>query len=209
MLFCWLFYFGATVTAASSVFVTPHDSYSSSVGALGCKINTNRIAYWPMPIDCDNICVRVSYDGRTVNLLRVDTSGGAYDISYDSWNYLVTGYSALLEPTMGGAVSATYENVSITYCTDLLDEGKLPLSAANSMNYLAACLEEPSSWTANNYVLYNILDPVCNFGVDEICTLNWPNSNQAVCNHVLGIDSVLDGDSVFNIQYGTGKEVLA
>ena len=29
--------------------VTPHEQYSSSIGALGCKLNTNRVAYWPEP----------------------------------------------------------------------------------------------------------------------------------------------------------------
>jgi hypothetical protein len=31
--------------------------YSSSAGVLGCKVNTDRIAYWPMAVDCHNICV--------------------------------------------------------------------------------------------------------------------------------------------------------
>ena len=36
--------------AGGSISVTPHQQYSSSVGVLGCKINTNRVAckqYWP------------------------------------------------------------------------------------------------------------------------------------------------------------------
>ncbi len=63
---------GASAAAAIGVSVTPHDMYSSSVGVLGCKINTNRVAYWPMSVDCDNICVQVSYQGRSLNLLRID-----------------------------------------------------------------------------------------------------------------------------------------
>lgn len=31
--------------------ITPHDMYSSSVGVLGCKIDTNRVAYWPQSVD--------------------------------------------------------------------------------------------------------------------------------------------------------------
>lgn len=41
---------GATTRAVAdsgTVWATPHDSYSSSVGVLGCKVNTDRIAYWP------------------------------------------------------------------------------------------------------------------------------------------------------------------
>jgi hypothetical protein len=67
--------------AAIGVWTTPHDKYSSSVGVLGCKINTNRVAYWPGSVDCNNICVKLSYNGRSVNLLRIDQSGGAYDVS--------------------------------------------------------------------------------------------------------------------------------
>jgi hypothetical protein len=48
-------------------------------------------------------------------------------------------------------------------CADLLtgEGGKLPLSAANSMNYYASCAAQPSSWAAKNSALYNIADPVC------------------------------------------------
>ncbi|KAG9536807.1 hypothetical protein KCV04_g23531, partial [Aureobasidium melanogenum] len=87
-----------------TISVTPHVEYSSSVGVLGCKINTNRVAYWPMSVDCDNMCVKVSHQGRSLNLLRVDQSGGAYDMSYDAWNTLVTGKNATVAPTMGGGV---------------------------------------------------------------------------------------------------------
>ncbi|KAB5583195.1 hypothetical protein GE09DRAFT_1077993 [Coniochaeta sp. 2T2.1] len=196
---------------ATGVSITPHDMYSSSVGVLGCKINTDRVAYWPMPVDCDNICVKVTANGRSVNLLRIDTSGGAYDISYDAWNYLVTGQSATVKPTQGGGVSATYETVSADQCRDLIRTpgNKLPLSGANSMNYLASCLNQPSSWVAKNYQLYNILNPVCTWGYDETCTLNWPSQNQATCPHQLGVPNPLTSQPVYNIQYGTGKKVLA
>ena len=58
---------------SGTVWVTPHDSYSSSVGVLGCKIDTDRVAYWPASVDCTNICVSLSYEGRDVKL-RLDTS---------------------------------------------------------------------------------------------------------------------------------------
>ncbi|KAH7110030.1 hypothetical protein B0J13DRAFT_462591, partial [Dactylonectria estremocensis] len=49
----------------------PHEQYSSSVGVLGCKINTNRVAYWPRPVSCDDICVQITYEDREVYLLRI------------------------------------------------------------------------------------------------------------------------------------------
>ena len=60
--------------SSGAVWATPHDSYSSSIGVLGCKVNTNRVAYWPGSVDCNNICVSLSYEDRSVNLLRVDQS---------------------------------------------------------------------------------------------------------------------------------------
>jgi hypothetical protein len=194
-----------------SASATPHDSYSSSIGVLGCKVNTDRIAYWPMSPDCDNICVQVSSGGRSVNLLRVDQSGGAYDISYDAWNYLYTGKSATVAPAAGGGIPIDYEFVDASQCADLIyTSGKaIPLSAANSMNFLASCLAQPSSYIAKKHLLYNIQDSLCSLGNDEICTLNLAVSNQPSCPHMLGIQTPLTSAPVYNIKYPSGKKVLA
>jgi len=207
--FLWLAVAGRV--AAETVWATPHDSYSSSVGVVGCKINTDRVAYWPMSIDCNNICVSLSYEGRQVYLLRIDQSGGAYDVSYDAWNYLMTGYSASSHPTAGGATPMEYENVDPWHCANLIhtDEGKLPLSAANSMNFVASCLAQSNSWVARNYVLYNILDSICSWGYDETCTLDLATSNQPSCPHTLGTPVSLQGAPVYNIRYPSGTRVLA
>jgi hypothetical protein len=122
------------VKRSGAVSVTPHDMYSSSVGVLGCKIDVNRVAYWPSFPSCDNICVKVTANGRSVNLLKIDQSGGAHDISYDAWNYLNVGKSAKEDPTMGNTIEATYEDVDMSQCADLLKPaagGKLAFSAAN------------------------------------------------------------------------------
>ena len=210
VLFSWLIT-TLRVYADTTVWATPHDSYSSSVGVLGCKINTNRVAYWPMSVDCTNICVSLSYEGRSVYLLRVDQSGGAYDVSYDAWNYLITGSSATTKPTAGGATPMEYENVDASMCADLIQTAghKLPLSAANSMDFLASCLSQSDSWVANNYVLYNILDSVCSWGYDEVCTVDLSISNQPKCPHTLGNPIALTSDPVYNIEYPSGKSVLA
>ena len=198
------------VADSGTVWATPHDSYSSSVGVLGCKVNTNRIAYWPGSIDCNNLCVRLSYEDRSVHLLRIDQSEGAHDVSYDAWNYLYTGYSATDRPAAGGATPMEFEDVDVSNCADLIktDDGKLPLSAANSMNFLASCLSY-DSWVANNHALYNILDPICLWGYDEQCSLDWPNANQAACPHQLGTPSALTSAPVYNIMYPSGQKVLA
>lgn len=201
----------AQTSKSGSVWATPHEQYSSSVGVLGCLVNTNRIAYWPASIDCTNICIRLSHEGRSVHLLRIDQSEGAYDVSYDAWNYLYTGKSAVEEPAVGGPLPMDFETVDPEECADLIltDDGRLPLSASNSMNYLASCLDQKDSWVASNYQLYNVLDPICSWGTEEKCDLDWPTANQAACPSGIGVPSVLKDSPVYNIQYGTGKSVLA
>lgn len=204
----------ATVSAVAvrrtqSASVTPHEQYSSSIGVLGCLINTNRVAYWPMGVDCNNICVKVTNGDRSLTLLKIDQSGGAYDISYDAWNYLGFGESATKDPHMGGGIPMNYEFVDASECSDLLHDGKLPLSAANSMNYVASCISEPNSWVAKNYQLYNIADPLCKYGYNEVCKLNLSVSNQPSCPHTLGSQNPDTGMSVTNIAYGTGKAETA
>ncbi|KAK1835004.1 hypothetical protein QBC39DRAFT_235867, partial [Podospora conica] len=201
----------ASGAAAKGIWVTPHDSYSSSIGVLGCKINTDRVAYWPSAIGCDNICVKVTHEGRSVHLLKIDQSGGAHDISYEAYNFLVTGKSATTDPIAGGSVAMEYEDVPAEECAHLiLTEGaKLPLSASNSMNYVASCLSEPNSFVAKNHVLYNICDSICSLGHDEKCSLDLAVSNQPSCPHTLGLTSPLKTAPVFNIMYGTGKTVNA
>lgn len=201
---------------SGSVWATPHDSFSSSVGVLGCKIDTDRVAYWPDSVDCTNICVQLSYGGRSVKLLRIDQSQGAHDVSYDAWNYLYTGYSATEQPTAGGAVAMDYEDLDASDCTTLLKgnggDGRVPLSAANSMNFLASCLDaNTTTYVAENYALYNILDSVCTWGYDEECTLeDWPNANQPTCPHTLGTPVALTvSDPVINIEYPSGERVEA
>ena len=200
----------AALAAADTHGITPHVQYSSSVGVLGCKIDTNRVAYWPMSVDCDNICVRVSYAGRSVELLRIDQSGGAFDISYDAYNYLVSGKSARESPVAGGPVNMDVQNLLAENCAHYFRAGGgLPLSASNSMSYVASCLQVPSSFVARNHTLWNIQDPVCHWGYDEPCSLDLVKSNQPSCPHGLGTTNGRLPDTVFNIEYPSGARVAA
>jgi len=199
---------GAVPTRRSqSASITPHDKYSSSIGVLGCKIDTNNVAYWPSSPDCDKICVKVTKDGRSRHLLKIDQSGGAYDISYDAWNYLVSGKSATEDPQMGGGVDMEYEFVDNEECADLLDDGKLDFSAANSINFVTSCGAD--TWVGKNHKLINIQDSQCKYGDDVECKLDLAVSNQPNCgSSVLGIQSD-SGLKVVDIAYGTGKKVTA
>jgi hypothetical protein len=206
----------ARTEAGQSASITPHDMFSSSVGVLGCHINTNRVAYWPPAVDCTNICVKVSYQDREVYLLRIDQSGGAHDISYDAWNYLVTGQSALTQPTMGGGVDMEWEDVPMSdpECAKLITtpSGNLPIAAANGMNYVVQCIGQAGSWVGSHYELRNLATQTCSWGVDEICTLDPANINvPATCpTSILGIMTATDKSTwVKNIAYGTGVETIA
>lgn len=195
----------------NGISVTPHDKYSSSVGVLGCKIDTNRVAYWPTSVDCNNVCVKVSHAGRDVHLLKIDTSGGAYDISYDAWNYLKTGESATENPDEGGGIDATYEDVDMSECEDLLktDDKTLPFSAANAMNFVSSCKENGDSWVGKNFSLFNIANPACTLGKDEKCEYpDLSQGNQPTCPSMLGAPGTME-PSVKDIAYGTGKVTMA
>lgn len=104
-----------------------------------------------------------------------------------------------------------YTDVDASKCADLIHTGgnKLPLSASNSMNFLASCLAQPDSWVAKNHLLYNIQDPICSWGFDETCSLDFPAQNQATCPNPLGTPAALTTDPVYNIRYPTGEKVLA
>ena len=71
--------------APQSVSVTPHEQFSSSIGVLGCMIDTNRVAYFPSFPDCTNMCLKVTSGANSLNLLHIDESGGAFDISCASY----------------------------------------------------------------------------------------------------------------------------
>lgn len=209
-----LVFYSATAAHAGTtkVWATPHDSYSSSIGVLGCKVNTDRIAYWPGAVDCNNLCVSLSYGDREVKLLRVDQSEGAHDVSYDAWNYLITGHGANDRPAVGGPIEMETEDLPASECKDLIKTKghKLPLSAANSMNFLASCLaKKDGNWVAENHVLYNVLDSICTWGFDEQCELDWPNANQPKCKNDLGKPATLTDKPVYDIKYPTGNKVIA
>jgi hypothetical protein len=196
------------IPGSGTLEITPHDQYGSSIGVLGCKIDVNRVAYWPHEPRCDDPCVKISLGERSTYVLHIDRSEAAYDVSYEVYNYLLTGNSATKDPMSGHKIPMEYEFVDMRHCADLLDGGKLPLSAANSMNYLSKCFSEGNNWAAENHVLYNIADSRCTTGVDEVCTLSWPEENQADCPHGLGNQAETHGLSVVDTEYGTGSEAV-
>ncbi|KAF2175808.1 hypothetical protein K469DRAFT_609492 [Zopfia rhizophila CBS 207.26] len=111
-------------------------------------------------------------------------------------------------PTTGGGIPANWEKASMSACTDLITApcGKLPLMAAHSINYYTSCRK--GTWIRDNAALWNIRNSACTLGLNEQCELDLAVSNQLSCPHQLGIQTPLLGQPVYDIVYGTGKEVL-
>lgn len=103
-------------TGSGTYSVTPHDAFSSSIGVLGCKIDVNRVAYWPTAPDCTDMCVKLTNNGNSITLLHIDQSGGAHDISYDAWSRLNCGVPGTDGTCQGGGVDMQCEfNTSLAF----------------------------------------------------------------------------------------------
>lgn len=73
-------------------------------------------------------------------LLRINISRTAYNISYNTWNYLSFGKSAIDNPQQGGGIKIEYKTVHPSNYKCLLDDSKLPLSAVITIDYIASCI---------------------------------------------------------------------
>ncbi|EWZ79043.1 hypothetical protein FOWG_16761 [Fusarium oxysporum f. sp. lycopersici MN25] len=148
----------------------------------------------PVPPTATISASKYSHEGRHVYLLKIDSSGGAHDISHDAWNFLKVGRSASEDPEQGGGIPMGYNYVHASNCNDLLDNGKLPLSAANFMGYVS-CLKELGSWAAQNICF-------------TTSTIQSAISNLPKCPGGLESTKKLD-HKVENILFGSGKSAAA
>lgn len=164
----------SSLATSGTVYVTPHSQFSSSIGVLGCKVDTNRIAYWPAWPDCTNMCVKLTFGSRSRTVLHIDSSAGAHDISFDAFQYLAFGSSATASPAVLSAdagVDMDYELVDMAECADIItsDTGKLAIIAL-SPNQVTKCGAD--SWLGQNYELRNVMSSTCQYGIDEVCPLD-------------------------------------
>lgn len=177
------------IGAIRTVSVTPHMYYSAALGVVGCKVNTNRVMYFPLtefPLACDSLCYRITNGDRSIHLVQIDWSQGAHDISYDAFNYLVTGKHATeaatndLTPT-----KMKVERVDMQHCVDdgILDaaDGNLAFSAWSGSGQgsvsargqpLQCRAHESGSWIDKNSILIDMANPMLpGTGADRQCTL--------------------------------------
>lgn len=206
----------ASLAQTGSVRVTPHDSFSSTIGVHGCKVDVNRIAYWPYWPDCSGMCIKLTFGSRSRTVLHVDVSGSAHDISFDTYQYLAYDSSAkaspaILNPDAGGALDVDYEIVDMTECEDIItsDTGKMSFMAL-SPNQVNKCLAEGDNWVSQNYELRNINDLQCQYGVDEVCNLD-SVTGTAKCPSGVGtkVAALSPAQPVIDLKYPCGVEGIA
>ncbi|KAI3397178.1 hypothetical protein diail_11152 [Diaporthe ilicicola] len=197
--------------------ITPHDQFSSTIGALGCKVDVNRMAYWPYWPDCSKMCIKLTFGSRSRTVLHMDVSGGAHDISFDTYQYLAYGTSAtaspaMLNPAPNGQVQMDYEVVDMSQCADIItsDTGKLAFTAGNP-NQVNKCLGEGSNWVAKNYEVRNIAESQCQYGVDEVCSFDTVTGTSKCPSGVNSKGSVplSPAQPVIDYQYPCGTEKIA
>lgn len=90
------------------VWIIFYELYFFFVGVIGCKVNMNCIVYWFSFVDCNDICVCVSYEGCLLNFFKVDIFFGVFDIFYDVWNYFGYGVLVIDVFMIGGEFSMEY-----------------------------------------------------------------------------------------------------
>ncbi|KAJ4367830.1 hypothetical protein N0V86_009667 [Didymella sp. IMI 355093] len=182
-----------------------HVEYSSSTGVIGCLINTNRIAYFPMMPPCSNPCIKLTApNGNSINVLHIDQSGGSYDISMDAYKTLKYGagwksINTLPEAKWDGV---TYEYVSMDQCGGILPQGTLPVIAKSPNKYVECAASEPQSFWATHTQFYDIDDTRCLRGVMQTCEMVPPNNTPTCANGKMagmsgqmpltGVDTVVD-----------------
>jgi hypothetical protein len=205
-----------SLAATGSVRVTPHDAFSSTIGVHGCKVDVNRMAYWPYWPDCSGMCIKLTHGSRSRTVLHLDVSGTAHDISFDTYQYLAYGTSAtaspaFLNPDAGGALDVDYEIVDMEECADIITSatGKMSFSALNP-NQVNKCLAEGDNWVAKNYELRNINDLQCQYGVDEPCTLD-SVTGTAKCPSGVGakVATLTPAQPVIDLRYPCGLKAIA
>jgi hypothetical protein len=169
--------------SSGTISLDSHVEYSSSIGVLGCMINTNRIAYWPLTPPCDNPCVKLTApNGNTINVLHIDTSGGSYDISMDAYKTLKYGPDWRTINTQPEAKweGVKYEYVSMDQCAGILPNGKIPVMAKSPNKHTECKTSSPASIWATSVELYDIDDTQCLRGVLQTCQI-LPGDNNPKC----------------------------
>ncbi|KZW03093.1 hypothetical protein EXIGLDRAFT_320343 [Exidia glandulosa HHB12029] len=82
-----------TFLSAAATLAAPSGTCTMNfIGSLGCKINSNRVAYWTAVPGCDNLCIQLSYQGHTLSC--TSTPLAARTISA-AWNYREFGVGAM------------------------------------------------------------------------------------------------------------------
>lgn len=178
------------ITGPTSLAITPHSQFSSSLGLVGCMVNTSRMAYWPECIDtCRGSCYKVTHGSRSVYLLHADNSGGAHDISAEAMIYLTDGTTPS-QPNhlQSGPVTMQVEPADFSQCTYILKDSKFWMSALHPTAY-TDCIghSDAGTFMLDNAGFLNIDDPTAltSGTMDDTC--KWDDASAGVtCGKGLG-----------------------
>lgn len=168
-------------------------------------MNTDRAAYLPSFPTCNDFCKKISYQGRSVFVAHIDQSGGANDISYDAYNFLITGQSAAQNPITGGGQETVMDTVAPENCASIFEGGKVAFSASTGSAFPASC--PINTYIGRNHALYNIQTATCTWGRDESCWLD--DNHQPHCPSQMNLPARLTSRPAYNTQYGTGQRYVA
>ncbi|KAG8630921.1 hypothetical protein KVT40_000061 [Elsinoe batatas] len=199
----------AAFTTATMQTVTGHVEYRSTIGVLGCKVDTNAVAYWPTTGDCDSVCAKVRNPAtgieKTVLTIGTSSASSVYDISWKRYVELKG------QPDTPEGNAAAYDGgtpmevfpVTMDQCEDLIyyeEDGqkKLPFLAL-SPNFLNECqASSPNSWVAQNGVLLDFVNDCCTIGKDQKCT--GPNPVYCADGALAGYSQVKTNLAVMNVK---------
>lgn len=196
----------------SSVALDSHVQYSSSLGVIGCLIDTNRVAYWPSAPPCDNPCVKLTApNGNTITVLHIDQSGGSYDISMDAYKTIKHGsnWRSINNASEAKWPGVTWEYVNMSECAGIIPSGNLPVIAKSPNKYISCVASAPQSFWATHTTFYDIDDQRCLRGVMQTCQVrsdgtsycaNGKSAGQSGTPPLTGVGEVVDitaaGDAV-------------
>lgn len=163
------------------------------------------------------MCIKLKYGSRSRTVLHIDQSAGAYDISFDTFQYLAFGTSAIPSPgsptylLAGSSFPLDYEVVDMSECADIItsDTGKMSFIAGNP-NQVVACVGKGNNWVAQNYEVRNMKDAQCQYGIDEVCTLDAATGIAKCPSGKLNIDTPLSpAQPVIDLTSPCGDEHIA
>jgi len=173
--------------------ITPHahedGQFSSSIGALECKVNTGHVTSFPSVDACNPICYQFKspVNGAVMRAFGIDQSGGAHDVSRTVYRAM-TGQNA-----DGGLFEVEVKELPSSHCEEYWDGS---ITGWNPNVYFSC---PPGSWMHDHAKLLDYQDLHCKLGTGQVCSV------QEQYVHCASMTSGGGGGSTGNGGGGTGN----